>query len=119
MDDDAAQPAAGTNSDALENLPVLFGRPHSDMKYSEKFKSLAKGFSPKRTAYILNGVLLTFIGLSRTNLATNYEFRNVAILSDLGLFAVVAVLCLSSPRSADRWLPLIVCGLSGILICNL
>lgn len=89
------------------------------MRFIEHLKISARGFSPKRTAYVLDGVLLAFIILSRSQLADNYVYQNAAILSDICLFIVVAALCLCSPRSADRWLPLIICGCGGILICNI
>jgi hypothetical protein len=88
------------------------------MTIIEHFKFSVRGFSPKRTAYLLDVVLLAIIVSFRHQLATNYVFTNAAIFSDIFLFIVVAFLCLCSPRSADRWLPLIICGCGGIVIAS-
>ena len=79
------------------------------------FKSSVGVFSPKRTAYLLDGVSLVFVLLyDFTSLA---GIGHIASLVVFGLLSAVLILCLLSPRSVDRWLPFGICF--GIFLLSL
>jgi hypothetical protein len=86
------------------------------MRVTEHLKVSARGFSPKRTAYLLDGVALLLTVFFQSYIASAYyQVRSLTQLAMICLFVIVAILCLCSPRSVDRWLPLFICG--GICFC--
>jgi hypothetical protein len=77
------------------------------MTISEHLKFTVRGFSPKRTAYIL-----VFASLALMAICDGTDFGLVGHLTakfTFGLLSIVLILCLLSPRSIDRWLPFGIC----------
>jgi hypothetical protein len=66
-------------------------------------KSASEAFSPKRVAYLLDGVTVAFLFLlGFTDLSGAGQECSYCIF---GLLSLVLVLCLLSPPAVDRWLP--------------
>ena len=77
------------------------------MTIPKLIKSSGTVFSPKRAAYLLDGVSLAFVLLlSFTSLA---QVGHVAAYVVFGLLSLVLILCFFTPRSVDRWFPFLIC----------